>query len=61
MKLHFGLSPFVHQSGTIDVPDDLPEVEWEKYINENLSKASLEEMDISYNGIDIDYIEKDSD
>ncbi len=61
MKLFFEISPFMHQSGTIYVPDDLPEAEWEKYIKKNLSKASLGEMDISYKGVDIDYIEKDAD
>lgn len=61
MKLFFEISPFVHQSGTIEVSDNLPEEDWEKYIKDNLHKASLGEMNTSYKGIDIDYIEQEDE
>ena len=57
MNLYFTVSPFVHQSGTIKVPDSLTESEWAQYIKEHFHEAELGEMDISYRGIDIDDIE----
>ena len=50
-------TPYATQYGTIDVPEDLPEDEYEEYVHNHFGDIKFGEADLDYAGTDLDISE----
>ncbi len=46
--------PFATQSGSIEVPDNLPKEQYDEYVQQHFNDISFDEPDLDYCGIDIE-------
>ena len=55
--LEITATPYATQYGTIEVPDDLPEEDYKKYVTEHFDDIKFGEPDLDYAGTDLDISE----
>lgn len=47
-------SPYANVSGTISVPENLPQEQWQNYVSEHFNDIKFGEPELDYRGVDLE-------